>query len=169
MPLKRFDAGGDRNPALRTLHPDEVTRSQPTCVIESARFKNEHVLYVLRNLIDADSAFWTEYARILVAAVGNSHKLLRQASYCQAVFLHQHGHAEGAAGLALACNRSRFDKLIRRQFNVPVYFGERDLRLDLRHCQHRIAGDNADGPGLIAFQIDRRGDRVLLQKHVAPD
>src|ERR1700737_2290698 len=53
-------------------------------------------------MIDADSALGTEHTRNLVATVGDTRKLLRQAGHGQAVFLHRHGHAEGAAGLALA-------------------------------------------------------------------
>jgi DNA-binding transcriptional LysR family regulator len=102
LSLKRFDAGGDRNPALRTLHPDEVAWSEPTCVIKSAGFEGKHVLCGLQNMIDADSALGTEHTHNLVAAVGDTRYLLRQAGHCQAVFLHRHGHAEGAAGLALA-------------------------------------------------------------------
>ena len=44
LSLKRFDAVGNRNPALRTLHPDEVAWSEPTCVIKSVGFEGEHVL-----------------------------------------------------------------------------------------------------------------------------
>jgi hypothetical protein len=44
LSLKRSDAVGNRNPALRTLHPDEVAWSEPTCVIKSAGFEGEHVL-----------------------------------------------------------------------------------------------------------------------------
>jgi Bacterial regulatory helix-turn-helix protein, lysR family len=102
LSLKRFDAVGDRNPALRTLHPDEVAWSEPTRVIKSAGFEGKHVLCRLQNMIDADSALGTEHTRNLVAAVGGTRKLLRQAGHCQAVFRHRHGHAEGAAGLALA-------------------------------------------------------------------
>jgi hypothetical protein len=53
-------------------------------------------------MIDADSALGTEHTRNLVATVGDTRKLLCQAGHGQAVFLHRHGHAEGAAGLALA-------------------------------------------------------------------
>ena len=53
-------------------------------------------------MIDADSALGTEHTRHLVATVGDTRNLLRQAGHCQAVFLQRHGHAEGAAGLALA-------------------------------------------------------------------
>jgi hypothetical protein len=102
LSLKRFDAIGDRNPALRTLHPDEVVWSEPTCVIKSAGFEEEHVLHELRSVIDADSALGTEHARNFVATVGDTRKLLRQPGHCQAVFRHRHGHAKGAAGLALA-------------------------------------------------------------------
>src|SRR6266568_6430707 len=100
--LKGFDAVGNRNPALRTLHPDEVVRSEPACVIKSAGFEGDHVLYGLQNMIDADAAIRTEHTRNLVATVGATRELLRQAGHCQAVFRHRHGHAEGAAGLALA-------------------------------------------------------------------
>src|ERR1700686_4110881 len=65
LSLKGFDALGDRNPALRTLHPDEVAWSEPGCVIKSSGFEGEHVRYV-RNMIDADSALGTEHTRILV-------------------------------------------------------------------------------------------------------
>jgi hypothetical protein len=102
LSLKGFDAVGDRNPALRTLHPDEVAWSEPTCVIKRAGFEGDHVLDGLRNMIDAGSAIRTEHTRNLVATVGDTRKLLRHAGHCQAVFLHRHGHAEGAAGLALA-------------------------------------------------------------------
>jgi hypothetical protein len=102
LSLKRFDAVGDRNPALRTLHPDEVAWSEPTRVFKSAGFEGKHVLCRLQNMIDADSTLGTEHTRNLVADVGGTRKLLRQAGHCQAVFRHRHGHAEGAAGLALA-------------------------------------------------------------------
>src|SRR6266478_8960218 len=102
LSLKGFDAVGERNPALRTLHPDEVARSEPACVIKSAGFEGDHVLYGPQNMIDADSALGTEHTGNLVATVGATRKLLRQAGHCQAVFRHRHGHAEGAAGLALA-------------------------------------------------------------------
>jgi hypothetical protein len=102
LSLKRFDAVGDGNPALRTLHPDEVAWSEPTCVIKSTGFEGEDVLCGLQNMIDADPALGTEHTRNLVATVGDARKLLRRAGYCQAVFRHRHGHAEGAAGLALA-------------------------------------------------------------------
>jgi hypothetical protein len=99
---KRCDAVGDRNPALRTLHPDEVAWSEPTCVVKSARFDGEHILRGLQNMIDADAALGTEHTHNLVATLGDTRKLLRQASHGQAVPLHRHGHAEGAARLALA-------------------------------------------------------------------
>jgi hypothetical protein len=102
LSLKRFDAVGDGNPALRTLHPDEVAWSEPTCVIKSTGFEGEDVLCGLQNMIDADPALGTEHTRNLVATVGDARKLLRRAGHCQAVFRHRHGHAEGAAGLALA-------------------------------------------------------------------
>src|ERR1700726_1605634 len=86
LSLKRFDAVGDGNPALRTLHPDEVAWSEPTRVIKSAGFEGEHVLCGLQNMIDADSALGTEHTRNLVAAVGSTRKLLCQAGHCQAVF-----------------------------------------------------------------------------------
>src|ERR1700747_2551754 len=44
LSLKGFDAVRHRNPALRTLHPDEGAWSEPTCVIKSAGFEGEHVL-----------------------------------------------------------------------------------------------------------------------------
>ena len=102
LSLERFDAAGDRNPALRTLHPDEVAWTEPTCVIKSTGFEGEHVLCGLQNMIDAYSALRTEHTRNFVATVGDTRKLLRQAGHCQAVFRYQHGHAKGAAGLALA-------------------------------------------------------------------
>src|SRR6266481_4600838 len=102
LSLKGFDAVRHRNPALRTLHPDEGAWSEPTCVIKSAGFEGKHVLCGLQNMIDADSAIRTEHTGNLVATVGATRKLLRQAGHCQAVFRHRHGHAEGAAGLALA-------------------------------------------------------------------
>src|ERR1700730_5360987 len=98
LSLKVFDAVGNGNPGLRTLHPDEVAWSEPTCVIKSAGLEGEHVLYGIQNMIDADSALGTERTRNLVATVGDTRRLLRQAGHCQAVFLHRHGHAEGAAG-----------------------------------------------------------------------
>src|SRR5260370_23079210 len=102
LSLKGFDAVRHRNPALCTLHPDEVAWSEPNCVIKSGGFEGKHALCGCRNMIDADSALGTEHTRKLVAAVGDTRKLLRRAGHCQAVFRHQHGHAEGAAGLALA-------------------------------------------------------------------
>jgi len=36
---KRFDAVGDRNPALRTLHPDEGAWPEPTGVNKRAGFE----------------------------------------------------------------------------------------------------------------------------------
>jgi hypothetical protein len=102
LSLKRFDAVGDRNPALRTLHPDEVAWSEPTRVIKSAGFDGKHVLCGLQNMIDTDAALGTEHTHNLVATVGDTRYLLRQAGHGQAVFLHRHGHAEGAARLALA-------------------------------------------------------------------
>src|ERR1700730_4728079 len=102
LSLKRSDTVGDRNPALCTLHPDEVAWSEPTRVIKSTGFEGEDVLCGLQNMIDADPALGTEHTRNLVATVGNARKLLRRAGHCQAVFRHRHGHAERAAGLALA-------------------------------------------------------------------
>jgi hypothetical protein len=54
-------------------------------------------LAILFPWLDADSAIRTEHTRNLVVTVGDTRKLLRPAGHCQAVFLHQHGHAEGAA------------------------------------------------------------------------
>jgi hypothetical protein len=102
LPLKGFDTVGDSDPALRTLHPDEGAWPEPTCVIKSAGFEGKHVLDGLQKMIDADSAFGTEHTRNLVAAVGGTRKLRRLAGHSQGVFRHWHGHAEGAAGLALA-------------------------------------------------------------------
>src|ERR1700749_4533851 len=98
MAIKRFDAAGDRNPTLRTPHPYEVAWSEPTCVIKSARLEDEHILYISRDLIDADAAIRTEHAGIFVATVSDARKLLRRPGHRQAVFLHQHGHAESTAG-----------------------------------------------------------------------
>src|ERR1700722_13610124 len=53
-------------------------------------------------MVDADAALGAEHTRDLIAAIGYTRKLLRRAGYCQAVLLQQHGHGEGAAGLALA-------------------------------------------------------------------
>src|SRR5258708_24451369 len=83
---ERFDTVGDRNPALCTLHPDEVAWSEPTCVIKSAGFEGKHVLCGLQNMINAHSALGTEHTRNLVAAVGDTRKFLRRAGHCQAVF-----------------------------------------------------------------------------------
>src|ERR1700730_1545687 len=82
LSLKRFDAVGDRNPALCTLHPDEVLWSEPTRVIKSTGFEGEDVLCGLQNMIDADPALGTEHTRNLVATVGNARKLLRRAGHC---------------------------------------------------------------------------------------
>src|ERR1700694_4520940 len=65
LSLKGFDAVGDRNPALRTLHPDEKVWTEPTCVIKSAGFEGKHVLCRLQNMIDTDSALGTEHTRNL--------------------------------------------------------------------------------------------------------
>src|ERR1700720_3621791 len=73
LSLKRRDAVGDRNPALRTLHPDEVVWPEPGCVIKGAGFEGEHVLRV-RNMIEADSAIGTEHTLILAAAVSDTRK-----------------------------------------------------------------------------------------------
>src|SRR6266481_5120517 len=102
LSFEYFDAVGNGNPALRALHPDEGAWSEPACVIKRAGLEGDHVLCGLQSMIDADSAFRTEHARNLVAAVGGTRDLLRQAGHRQAVLLHRHGHAEGAAGLALA-------------------------------------------------------------------
>src|ERR1700746_426694 len=100
LSLERFDAAGDRNPALRTLHQDEVAWTEPTCVIKSTGFEGEHVLCGLQNMIDADSALGTEHPRNFVATLGDTRKLLRQAGHGQAVFIHT--HAQGAPGCARA-------------------------------------------------------------------
>src|SRR5882672_3478257 len=76
--------------------------SEPACVIERTGFEGKHVRCGLQNMIDADSALWTEHARNLIAAVRDTRNLLCQAGHLQAVFPHRHEHAEGAAGLALA-------------------------------------------------------------------
>src|SRR5216683_3491222 len=102
LSLKGCDAVGHRNPGLRILHPDEVARSEPACVVKSSGFEGDHVLYGLQNMIDADSALGTEHSCHLVATVGSTGKLLCRAGHFQAVLRHGHGHAEGAAGLALA-------------------------------------------------------------------
>jgi hypothetical protein len=59
LSLKGFDVVGDRNPALRTLHPDEVAWSEPTCVIKSAGFEGKHVLY-------GDMPFRRAYVRCVI-------------------------------------------------------------------------------------------------------
>ena len=102
LSLKGFDAVGDRNPALRTLHPDEVAGSKPTRVVKSTGFEGKHVLCGFQNMIDADSTIRTEHTRNLVAAVGGPRKLLCQTGHRQVVFFHRHRHAKSTAGLALA-------------------------------------------------------------------
>src|SRR3984893_1800007 len=72
LSLKRFDAVGNRNPALRTLRPEEVVWSEPTCVIKSAGFDGKHILCGFQNMIDADAALGTEHTRNLVATVGDT-------------------------------------------------------------------------------------------------
>jgi hypothetical protein len=99
--LKRFDAIGDRNPTLRTLHPDVEFWSEPVCVIKSAGFDGNDVLCGLQNMIDADAALRAEHACDFVATVGDTAELLRHAGHCHAVPLYWHGHAECAARLAL--------------------------------------------------------------------
>src|SRR5580704_1956850 len=59
-------------------------------------------LAILFPWLDADSAIRTEHTRNLVVTVGDTRELLRPAGHCQTVFVHRHGHAEGAAGFALA-------------------------------------------------------------------
>src|ERR1700719_300794 len=79
LSLNCFNAVGNRNPALRTLHPDEGAGSKPACVIESAGFDGEYILCGLQNMIDADAALGAKHTRHLVAAVGDTRKSLRRA------------------------------------------------------------------------------------------
>src|SRR5258708_5046916 len=100
--LKRFDVVWNGNPTPRTLHPDEEFWPEPASVIKRAGFDGSYVRCGLQNVIDADSTFWAEHTRNLVAAVGRTRELLCRANDSQAVFLDRHGHAEGACRLALA-------------------------------------------------------------------
>jgi hypothetical protein len=102
LSLKRFDIVGDRNPALRALRPDEGALSEPTGVIKCDGFQRKNIRRRVHSMIDADAALGAEHTRNLAAAVGGTRKLLRRAGHLQVLFLHRHGHAEGAAGLALA-------------------------------------------------------------------
>src|ERR1700692_2928447 len=86
LPLKRLDAIGDRDPALRTLHPDEQVGPEPARVIKSAGFDGSHVRCGLQNVIDADAALGAEHARDLVATVRGTRKFLRRPGHCQTFF-----------------------------------------------------------------------------------
>src|SRR5215469_2371481 len=86
LSVNGFHSVGHKNPALSALQPNEVVRPNPTRVVESARLQHKDFLDVSRDLINADSTLRTEYARVLVATVGNAGKTLGRAGDRQAFF-----------------------------------------------------------------------------------
>ena len=58
--LKRFDVVWNRNPTLRTLHPDEEFWPEPASIIKRTGFDRSHVRCGRQKVIDADPAFGAE-------------------------------------------------------------------------------------------------------------
>jgi hypothetical protein len=75
LSVERFDAVGNGNPTLRTVHPDEGAWPEPTGIIKRAGFERKHVRHRLQNMIDADAAIRAEHTRNLTAAVSDTRKL----------------------------------------------------------------------------------------------